>query len=77
MVEHSKPDPDIYLKACTALGVEPSKAIAVEDSINGIVSAGRAGMYPVMVIDLIQPNEVTAKYAKQVYDNIRQICELI
>lgn len=77
MVEHSKPDPDIYLKACAALGVEPPKAIAVEDSINGIVSAGRAGMYPVMVIDLIQPNEVTAQYAKQVYENIKKICDLI
>ncbi|MBQ9279356.1 MAG: HAD family phosphatase [Lachnospiraceae bacterium] len=77
MVEHSKPDPDIYLKACAALGVEPSDAIAVEDSINGIVSAGRAGMYPVMVIDLIQPNDTTKKYAKQVYDNIKNICDLI
>ena len=77
MVEHSKPDPDIYLKACAALGVETPKAIAVEDSINGIVSAGRAGMYPVMVIDLIQPNEVTAQYAKQVYENIKKICDLI
>ncbi|MBQ7708204.1 MAG: HAD family phosphatase [Lachnospiraceae bacterium] len=77
MVEHSKPDPDIYLKACAALDVEPANAIAVEDSINGIVSAGRAGMYPVMVIDLIQPNEDTKKYAKQVYDNIKNICDLI
>ena len=77
MVEHSKPDPDIYLKACAAVNVEPAKVIAVEDSINGIVSAGRAGMYPVMVIDLIQPNETTAQYAKQVYDNIKSICELI
>ena len=77
MVEHSKPDPDIYLKACKALGVEPSKAIAVEDSINGIVSAGRAGMYPVMVIDLIQPNDITEQYAKQVYENIKKICDLI
>ena len=77
MVEHSKPDPDIYLKACKALGVEPSKAIAVEDSINGIVSAGRAGMYPVMVIDLIQPNDITEQYAKQVYENIKSICDLI
>ena len=71
MVEHSKPDPDIYLKACAAIGVAPENAIAVEDSINGIVSAGRAGMYPVMVVDLIQPNDV-----KQIYYNMRELQEL-
>ncbi len=67
-VEHGKPAPDIYLKACEMLDVKPEEAIAVEDSINGILSAGRAGMYPVMVIDLIQPNNITEQYAKKVYE---------
>lgn len=49
MVEHSKPEPDIYLKACEELGAEPAEAMAVEDSPNGIRSAYRAGMKPVMV----------------------------
>ena len=39
-VAHGKPAPDIYLKACEMLDVRPEEAIAVEDSINGIVSAG-------------------------------------
>ena len=77
MVEHSKPDPDIYLKACKALDVEPENAIAVEDSINGIVSAGRAGMYPVMVVDLIPPNDTIREYAKQIYYNMRELMQLI
>lgn len=55
MVEHSKPDPDIYLKACEELGVTPMNVIAIEDSPNGIRSAYRAGMKPVMVPDLIEP----------------------
>ena len=55
MVEHSKPDPDIYLKACEELGVTPTNAVAIEDSLNGIRSAYRAGMKPVMVPDLIEP----------------------
>ena len=37
-VAHGKPAPDIYLKACEMLDVRPEEAIAVEDSINGIVS---------------------------------------
>ena len=78
-VEHGKPAPDIYLKACGMLGVKPEEAIAVEDSINGIVSAGRAGMYPVMVIDLIEPNDITKQYAKKVYEfgRIDRLKELI
>lgn len=77
MVEHGKPAPDIYLKACEELGVQPEEAIAVEDSINGIKSAGTAGLYPVMVVDLIKPNEEIAPYVKQVYDNMTHIRELL
>lgn len=57
MVEHSKPLPDIYLLACSRLGVDPSEAYAIEDSPNGIRSAYRAGMSPIMVPDLIAPDE--------------------
>lgn len=77
MVEHGKPAPDIYLKACEELGVAPEEAIAVEDSINGIKSAGTAGLYPVMVVDLIQPNDEIKPYVKQVYDNMTRLRELI
>lgn len=56
MVEHSKPMPDIYLMACTELGVEPEEAYAIEDSPNGIRSAHAAGMRPIMVPDMIAPD---------------------
>ena len=54
-VEHSKPDPEIYLRACRALGVSPEQAVAVEDSRNGILSAHGAGMQVIMVPDMIPP----------------------
>lgn len=57
MIEHSKPQPDIYLLACRKLGVEPCQAVAVEDSPNGIRSACAAGMKVIMVPDLIMPDE--------------------
>ena len=57
MLKRSKPEPDIYLKACENLKVEPRMAVAVEDSYNGIRSAKRAGMVPVMVPDMVQPDE--------------------
>ena len=77
MVEHGKPAPDIYLKACEELGVKPEETVAVEDSINGIKSAGTAGLYPVMVVDLIKPNEEVRVYVKQIYDNVTKLKEII
>ncbi|MBQ9118898.1 MAG: HAD family phosphatase [Lachnospiraceae bacterium] len=57
MLKRSKPEPDIFLMACEQLGVAPSEAIAIEDSFNGIRSASRAGMFPIMVPDMIAPDE--------------------
>ncbi len=57
MVEHSKPTPDIFLKACEILNADPTKSIAIEDSFNGIRSAHCAGMTPIMVPDQVQPTD--------------------
>lgn len=54
-VTHGKPDPEIYLLACKALGTDPSRTLAVEDSRNGILSATAAGMPTVMIPDMIPP----------------------
>lgn len=77
MIEHGKPAPDIYIKACEELGTAPEETIAVEDSINGIRSAGTAGLYSVMVVDLIQPNAEIAPYVRQVYEDITHLREII
>lgn len=39
----TKPDPDPYLAACRALGVEPATCVAVEDTQTGVSSAEAAG----------------------------------
>ena len=57
MVEHSKPAPDIFLKACEILNADPTKSIAIEDSFNGIRPAHCAGMTPIMVPDQVQPTD--------------------
>jgi HAD superfamily hydrolase (TIGR01509 family) len=48
-----KPAPDVYLAACKALGVDPSQAIALEDSVLGATSARAAGL---VVIQVAEPN---------------------
>lgn len=69
-VRLSKPKPDIYLKACEAIHMPPCEVIAVEDSPNGIRSAYAAGMKPVMIPDLIEPDEEICKLFYKKYDSL-------
>ncbi len=48
-VRRGKPAPDIYLKAAAQLNTNPSRCIAVEDSLPGIESARGAGMKVVAI----------------------------
>ncbi|MCW5877133.1 MAG: HAD-IA family hydrolase [Anaerolineales bacterium] len=55
-VQQIKPNPELYLAALAALGVEPDEAIVFEDSPNGVTAALAAGIFCVAV-----PNQVTAQ----------------
>jgi HAD superfamily hydrolase (TIGR01509 family) len=44
-----KPEPDVYLAACEALGVAPADAVAFEDSPTGAAAARAAGMFVIAV----------------------------
>ena len=55
-VKRTKPDPELYLAAVEAVGVEPGQAVAFEDSENGLKAAKAAGLYCVAV-----PAELTMK----------------
>lgn len=39
-----KPDPAVYLTACQELGVDPTDALAIEDSTHGVMGAKAAGL---------------------------------
>lgn len=77
MIKHSKPAPDIYLKAAEELGVDPSKCIAFEDSPNGIRSANNAGMEVIMVPDLVMPDKEISEIIYLKLDNLKQAIEIL
>ena len=52
-VKRTKPDPDLYLTTLERLGARPDEAIAFEDSSNGIHAAKAAGLYCVVVPNLL------------------------
>lgn len=76
-LKKSKPEPDIYLMACEGLGVKPSEAIAIEDSYNGIRSAYRAGMTPLMVPDLLPPDEEMKQLAHKIFPDLLEVLNFI
>lgn len=55
--EHSKPDPDCYLKAAARLGCDRSECVVFEDSFNGLKSGRAAGM---LVVGLATTNPIEA-----------------
>ena len=77
MVKNAKPDPEIYLAACKELGIMPSNALALEDAPNGIRSAYAAGLYPVMIPDLVEPDDEIRGMAYRVLHSLYDVRELL
>lgn len=57
MVQNTKPDPEIYRKACASIAMQPRYCLALEDSPAGICSAHAAGLKVIAVPDLLEPPE--------------------
>ncbi len=73
MVQKSKPEPDIFLKACEVLAVSPKQSWVIEDSYNGIRAASRAGAVPVMVPDLAEPTEEMRRLATYILPSLVEV----
>lgn len=48
-ITHSKPDPEVFLKAAEMLGLEPGVCLVVEDAVSG-AEAGHAGGFDVACV---------------------------
>ena len=73
MVSHSKPHPEIFLKAAEVLGAAPGDCYVIEDSFNGIRAAAEAGMHPLMVPDMIQPTEEILALTEMVFPSLNEV----
>ncbi len=63
-VADSKPHPEIFARAVSALGAAPERCLAVEDSPNGVLAATAAGIPTILVPDIAPvPPEVRARAA--------------
>ena len=57
----SKPDPAVYAHAGQQLGITPDEGIAVEDSLNGALSAVAAGYRTVGTVQFVPPEDREAR----------------
>lgn len=74
-LQASKPEPDIYLLACSRLKKLPQDCYALEDSKNGVLAASAAGCKTLMVPDIWQPDEhfLTNVYKK--FNDLDEVCD--
>jgi HAD superfamily hydrolase (TIGR01509 family) len=73
-VARGKPAPDVYLEAARRLGVNPSRAAAVEDSEAGIRSATAAGMRVVAIPNRsFPPSEAAVELADVVLASLDEL----
>lgn len=77
MVENAKPDPEIYLKACDAIGAKPENSVALEDAPAGIRAAHAAGMTTLMIPDLVEPDEETKKLYFRKFNSLLEVLEFL
>ena len=73
MVERSKPEPDIFLKAAELLAVSPKETYVIEDSYNGIRAAYTGGMIPIMVPDMLWPDDEMKEKASYICKDLYEV----
>ena len=76
-VERGKPEPDIFLRAAKAIGVNPSEAVVVEDSINGIKAGYAAGMRVVHIPDTIAIDDDIRKLTYMVCADLNGLIDVV
>jgi HAD superfamily hydrolase (TIGR01509 family) len=69
-IRHGKPDPEPYLLAAGLLGVDPGRAVALEDSLTGIASAEAAGC-AVIAVPNVAP--VPARSGRVIVGSLREV----
>lgn len=65
-VDKSKPEPDIFLRAASLLKVKPSDCLVLEDSVNGVIAAKKAGMKCIAFLNPNSGNQDLSKADKVV-----------
>ena len=76
-VTNSKPDPEVFLKACAKVGVDKSEAVVIEDSVMGATAAHNGGIRCFVVEDTIEFTPEENKLATMKFDSLLDVMEYL
>lgn len=74
-VLRSKPDPEIFLRAARALGLEPAECLVLEDSCNGVRAGAAGGFVTVLVPDMVPADEEMRSLCTLECESLNQVLE--
>lgn len=77
MVEHSKPDPEIFLKVLEHFNISKDEALVLEDSRNGIMASYNAQIPVICVPDLVKHDLEITKLTYATLPSLVEVKELI
>ncbi|MBL4930747.1 HAD family hydrolase [Clostridium paridis] len=75
-VTKGKPDPEIFLKACSKLNVAPENALVLEDSERGLLAANAGNIKCLVIPDLIEISNENRHLASSILESLIDIKEL-
>lgn len=76
-VPKGKPNPDIFLKACEKLGVQPHEAIVIEDSEAGIEAAYSANITTICIPDMKHPDKHYRNMVCYMFESLFDVMRLL
>jgi mannitol-1-/sugar-/sorbitol-6-/2-deoxyglucose-6-phosphatase len=68
-----KPHPAVYLRCASRLGLSPSECVALEDSVNGLVSAKAARMRVIAVPEAAHQDDARFCLADAVVPSLLEV----
>lgn len=78
MFEHCKPEPDIFIVASQIVGVDLPHCLVLEDSLNGIMSAYKAGAQVGFIKDIVDyDSELLAQYCDYTFNSALNVIALL
>ena len=77
MIEHGKPNPDIFLKAAELLNVPAKDCIVVGDTPADVLAEHAAGMPMILIPDIVPVNDQTRELSFHILSSIRELPDFL
>lgn len=77
MFTHSKPQPDIYLKAAELANADIRDCLVLEDSLNGLRSGRAANAQTAMIPDIVPYSALHAPYTDHLLQTLADVIPLL